>query len=432
MKIALINPSDLRFQGTFKGGVVRGLPLGLAYIAGFLENEHEVKTVDLSVQNVDLKEFFSDYVPDIIGITATSASFPDGLRIAELAKSVLPSSKIVFGGSHASALPIDTIKNDVVDIVVCGEGEITMQEICNGKKLSDIDGIVYKEAEKIIQNKPRKLIEDLNTIPFPARHLFDVFAYPHHPLGKRKPHVSIMISRGCPYNCIYCSKKVFGRTYRMRSPENVCDEIEYLISKYGIKELQIIDDSFTLDKNRAIAVLKEIVRRNLDITWITPNGTRADTVDQELAYWMKKSGCHFVFFGVETGSEKVMKNIRKTYKLSQIEDAVKNCKKIGIGVGGFFMFGLPGETAEDAQKTIDFAKKLNLDACAFHPIVALPGTELYDTYKERKFIKDDDTSKYFWHTYPTVGTDTLSRDEIFYWYKKAHREFYLDPKLKTM
>lgn len=432
MKILLISPSDSHVDGSLKGGVWHAPPLGLAYMATILENDdQDVGIYDMSVEETSLEDSLK-FNPDIVGITCTTPTLKNALITAKKVDEILPESIVLLGGPHPSIFPQELVKNDFVDIVVVGESEITIKELISSiedeKDLKDVNGILYKDNGKIIQTNERELIDDIDKLPFPARHLLKIYKYPNHPLAIKSPGTTILTSRGCPARCIFCNKSVFGRTFRVRSPKNVVDEIDFLVDKYKIKELQIIDDTFTLYKKRTIEICKEILERKIDIKWMTPNGIRAGTVDNETASWMKKSGCHFVFLGVESGNPEILKNIKKDITLAQVRDTVKILNENKIDCGAFFMIGLLGESPNEIIDTINFAKSLDLDAVKFGITVPLPGTELFDVLDKQGFIKNYNFDEYFWHKEPVFETDKLKKDQMFRLYKKAYRAVYLNPK----
>jgi radical SAM superfamily enzyme YgiQ (UPF0313 family) len=431
--ILLINPSYAHVDKKLAGGVWHTQPLGLAYIAAVLKREgYEVKILDLDVEKEDPVRVCEELQPSIVGITCTTPTFNLVSKLCEEIKSNFSTTTVV-GGAHPSSVPELVIKDENIDIIIRGEGELTMLELVdnienNNKNFSKIKGIAFKKNKKIIQTPQRELIKDLDTLPFPARDLLPLEKYPSHIYSLKEPGVSMITSRGCPYNCTFCCKNVFGRTFRGRSAKNVVDEMEEIIEKYKAREILIVDDTFTLSKDRTINICKEIVSREIDIPWFTPNGTRADDLDEETIRWVKKAGCHCLFFGVESGSQKIVDRIKKGIKLEKIEKTVKLCKKYEINVGLFFMIGLPDETERDIKKTIKFAKKLEPDIVKFGVTVPLPNTELFEEWDRKGFIRDYNFKNYFWHSQPVFETEYLSAEQIINFYKQAYREFYLDPK----
>jgi len=390
-----------------------------------------VEILDLGVEQVDLESYLLEFKPDVLGITATTPTLKQSLHISELAKRILPEVKVILGGPHPTVDPEGVLRSGSVDIVVIGEGEETVRELINalssGSSLVNVAGICYNEDGRPIKNPPRPLIADLDSIAPPARELLKLDRYPNHALALSDPGASVITSRGCPGQCIYCSKHTFGSRFRARSPDNILDEIELLVNEYGVKEIQFVDDTLTLDKRRIVELCQGIVKRKLDITWMAPNGIRVGTVDRDTLAWMRKSGCHFLFLGVESGNQNTIEKIKKGTTLKQVRQTVKLVKEAGIGVGGFFMIGLPGETKEDVEESILFARTLKLDAVKFGLVVPLPGTPLFEQWDKLGYIKNYNFEEYFWHKEPVFETDKLSKEEMFELYKKAYRNFYLTP-----
>ncbi|MEM5806803.1 MAG: radical SAM protein [Candidatus Aenigmatarchaeota archaeon] len=432
-RILLINPNYTSVGGKLRWTIWHTPPLGLAYIAAILVQEgFEVKILDLNVESKSPLRICEEFKPNIVGITCTTPVLKSTNDLCKNIKNNFPEIITVVGGAHPSSMPKDMlVNNKSIDFIVIGEGEFTTLEIAENvenenKNFSKIKGIAFREGEKIIITKSRELISNLDSLPFPARELLPIRKYNSHICSLKEPEMSIITSRGCPYNCIFCCKKIFGRVFRARSACNVVDEIEHLVNRYRAREITIVDDNFTLDKERTIEICKEIIQRELDISWFTPNGIRADALDEERIKWMKKSGCHLLFFGVESGSQRIINKIKKGINLKQIENVVELCRKYEIDVGLFFMIGLPNEKEEDIKKTILFAKKLNPDIAKFGITVPFPGTSLFEELDKKGFIKNYNFEDYSLHSQPVFETEYLSSDEIMKFYKKAYREFYLD------
>jgi len=429
MKIILIQPSDAHVDGSLKGGVWHAPPLGIASLAAFLRHhKHLPKILDLAVEDKDPKEICEKFEPDYAGFSVTTPLLLEAYRQARLLKDSFPGLKIIFGGPHPSTNVEDVLRNDFVDFVVFGEGELTLKELLDSSPLNGIKGLAYKENGKIKINQPRELIKDLDSLPMPAYDLLSIHKYPAHPLSIRKPNISIITARGCPFSCTYCNKSVFGKSFRKINYKNIVDQMELLILRYGIKEFHIADDVFTLDKERVQDFCREVVKRKLNIKWMTPNGIRAEPLDEETLKLMKRSGCHYLYLGIESGSPKILERIKKGIALEQVRQSIFLINKVGIRAGAFFMLGLPDETEADIRKTIDFAKSLKLDSVKFGIMVPLPGTEIFDEYKNKGFIKNFDYSSYFWHKEPVFETDLISKKTLFDCYKRAYREFYFRPR----
>ena len=366
-------------------------PLGLAYIGAVLDKKgYEVRILDGSAPYAEytldgLIREVKKFAPHIIGISITiSFAQYSYLLMKKLAKSIkLP---IVAGGPHPSILPHEALNNGA-DIVVRGEGEQTFIEIMDyvnhGKKLKDILGISFKgEDGKYIDNQPREIINNLDSLPFPAKHLFNIEHYVKNPYELIK-YGNIITSRGCPFGCTYCSNKIGGSKIRFRSPENIISEIRYLKDKYGLGRFIFLDDCATLNSKRMIKLCRMIVQEKLYIRWICI--TRVDTVDRNLLIEMKKAGCIAVDYGVESGNLDTLKKIKKGFTLEEVENALKWTHEIGINSMVNFMHGFPWESEFDLKNNRRFIKKIKPWVDSIMPagiVIPFPKTDLYEQYKD--------------------------------------------------
>ncbi len=435
--ILLINPSYANLFKKIKGSEWKVPPLGISYIAAVLERDgHKVSLIDWDMNRYTHEEFcrrIREENFDIVGITATTPVIKNAYIIAETVKNISPATLVVLGGPHPSAVPLEVAGNKNVDMVIVGEGEETFKELANkfqsgNSNIRDIAGTVLKDCGVVRKNKVRALIEDMDSLPFPARHLLKMENYfISHPLARTDRTASILTSRGCPYTCGYCNKSIFGTKYRMHSVEYVIAEIEKLVRDYGIKEFHFIDDTFSLDRDRAIKICEELVRRKIRLKWATPNGINIATFNEELAGAMKKSGCYSVSFGIESGNQKTLDYINKNLKLEDIEKAFKVAKKVGLETVAFIIIGLPNERREDIGQTLKFLMKIKPDVADFHTLIPLPGTRIYDELKGKGYILEHDYSKYTFHDRPVYKTDWLDRDQIGKAYEEAYRQYHLRP-----
>lgn len=432
MNILLVYPKPNIFKPTSV------IPLGLAYIASVLEQSgHKVIVNDLNVEPYKIDNILKNESIDLVGISASTPMIKAVWSISKRIKNYDNHITVVLGGPHPSALPVESLTHEDVDIVVRGEGEYTMRELCekietNAIDLESVNGISYKSNGHIMHTSGREYIKNLDELPFPAYHLFpslDNYTPSQPLLSNSKRSAAIITSRGCPEQCIFCYKDVFGNRYRMRSPKNVIDEWKMLVEELRVREIAVQDDSFTLHKKRTIEICNGIKKEGLDIDWSTPNGIRVDTVNFDLLSSMKQAGCKLVWFGVESGSQRVLDDIvQKRIRLIQVEDAVKTAKRAGLEVGTFFVLGMPGETEEEMQMSIDFAKKLDPDYCQFTICGPFPGTRLYNYLVEKNVRLLDDWDlfgHYEGHAY--FDYDGAKRGSIERMYKKAYKEFYLRP-----
>lgn len=361
-----------------------GFPhVGMAYLAAFLRKHGiDVSVHDMRLnKNINaLKIKIDEFQPYLIAITCVSLEYSNTYKIIEWAKKNYR-SKIVVGGPHISAVRDKVLKETSADYAVKGEGEYTLLELCGDKELNDVKGLIWRSENEIIENDNREFITDLDKLPFPAYDLFNLNMY-----NKQIPIVS---SRGCPYQCTYCSVKLsMGRNWRWRSPENVVLEIEHWYSK-GFTRFQFTDDCFTLNMDRAKKICGLIISKKLKIEWDLRNGIRVDRVDGELLSKMRKAGCFFVAFGCESGNPEVLKAIKKGITVEEVRNAVILAKKYGFKVGLFFIVGLENETYKRFLDSFNLAKSLPLDEVRFYNSLPYPHTELYDwVEKNGVFIKN--------------------------------------------
>jgi len=335
-------------------------PLGLAYLASMIRDEHEVKIIDSNVLNYsfdDVRREMKNFDPDVVGITSVTPSIYEAYKVADLAKSVREDCIVIMGGPHATFLPDEVLMEcKSIDIVVLGEGEETFRELINvidrGDPLEDVKGIAFRKNEKTFVTKPRPLIKDLDKIPFPS---FDMLPMDKYELqGVR--YMSVISSRGCPFRCYFCaSSRIFGGYWRGRSPRNVVEEIKLIHDKFGVKNIEFVDDTFTLNERRVEEICDEILRERLDISWGA--SSRVDSVNRELAEKMRRAGCWVVYLGIESASQEILDATGKRITMNQIAKAVRILKEAGIQVLGSFILGFPEETIETAEQTITLAKK---------------------------------------------------------------------------
>ena len=429
MRIALISPKWNQKANDYP-------PLGLAYLAAVLERDgHQVRIFDFSLEpDTPLEDDVGRvcaFDPHIVGITAMTSVYHSALETATLLKAYL-GRPIVVGGPHPTVYPNRVLaESPVIDYVVRGEGEETTRELAqaldrNSRDLGRINGLTYRLRGEIISNPDRALIGDLDALPFPARHLFDLKRYGLcTPEGQ--PMVTILSSRGCPYNCSYCFKGIVGRTYRQRSPGNIVAELRQVIDQYGIRDFYFIDDLFTIDLRRLNAFTKQLISEELDIRWQCLG--RVDRVNAEILQKMYAAGCRRIHYGVESGNQEVLDRIGKGIQLEQVPQAVRWTQEAGIEVKGYFMLGLPGDTEESMQQTIDLAVDLNLDEAMFSLTTPFPGTRLWDELgKKRPGIEynQDFTRAYYYgnpdeELVPFLNVSEVPDAVLGQWIRRARR-----------
>lgn len=416
-------------------------PLGLMYLASYIERENnvEVSIFDSQTGDLSILEKLKSYKPEIVGITSQTAQYPGVEKIVIDIKRLFPSVTIVVGGSHPSVRPSEVALNPNIDIAVMGEGEITLSEIILSKNqkidIGKIKGIAYKSNEKVILTPNRPVIKNLDILPIPAVHLIDLTKYrcsPDNQIGKKT--VLITTSRGCPFKCTFCAmKEKYQHKYRVRSIESIEKELEYYI-KNGIDSLFIIDDIFTLNKKAVYSFCNLLLKKKYNFRWWAQ--TRADCVDMEMLKLMKKSGCSILSFGVESGSDRILNLIKKETSLSQIRKAITDAKRAGIITRGAFILGLPEETLFESLKTIWFALSLPLQRAKFGLLVPYPGTEVWDIAVKEKQVKEngEDWERFspMWgysHLSPSFIPKGRNARELRNLQKFANFVFYLKPSV---
>lgn len=432
MNVLLVNPTQAEIYGKIASPDYP--PLGLAYIGAVLEKAgHNVKIVDMDADGVSenqLLELINKEGYELVGFTATTPTFK---KTEKLCKSVKKNTRAitVLGGIHATILHDECARSEFIDFVVRGEGEATILELVDafqrGKDYDRVKGISFKKNGVVVHNPDRELIEDIDDIPFPGRHLFNQQKYTY-PDTLLTPVMPVITSRGCYFNCTYCcSRLIWTRKVRFRSARNVVDEIERLIEDYGVREVHFWDDNFISDKKRVFEIRDELKKRGIKLKFAFPNGLRIDQVDEETLKCLKDMGVYSIAFGVESGNQVVLNNVKKGTTLGQIKTTFSLAKKFGFETWGFFILGLPGETEETIRDTINLAKKINPDIAKFHILKPYPGTEVFDQFTKEGLITERDYSKYGLHTRPVHRLPGLSGDDLFRWQKRAYREFYLRP-----
>jgi len=411
------------------------VPLGLAYLASYLEKkDQEVEILDLMLSNDPIKDLIKkikQYKPDLFGLTAFTVEIFNAHRIARVIRK-FSDAPIIIGGLHASALPIETLsefKN--FDIAVFGEGEIVLSNLISAMEsnmdYSNIQGICYRNHNgKIRKNPPQPLIKNLDSLPFPARHKLAINKYrPLMENYKQLPTTGVSTSRGCPYNCTFCSKSVYNKTYRYRSAENVIEELKECYYKFRIRDFKFYDECMTVPRNRMISLCQLILKENLDISWNCYS--RVDTINKNLLQIMKSAGCYHVKYGVESGSNRVLKLMNKQISLKQAVKTIKITSKIGLSSKVSFMLGFPFETEEEIQKTINFSKYLSPDYVTFSITKPFPGTKIYIDALENGDLIHKNWQLYGLDSAPILKNQ-LDNKSLRNYIIKAYKEFYLRPQ----
>ena len=407
-------------------------PIGLAYVGGALEKAgFEVQILD----NYQLRTTL-DFVrqetkrlnPEIVGITCGSVTYRRCVEMAKVIKEVVPSCKVVVGGWHASYLPETTLQHPEIDYAVMGEGERAMVELAtqitkgaNERVIAQIPGVACRVDGKIVKTHP-KLIDDIDSIPYSARHLLPMHIYDRQ-IGylSVKPVDVMNIQRGCPYECNYCeTKKLWGSKCRAFSPLRVIEELEYMVEKFGSKGIYFIDDNFTINKKRTIELCHLMKERKLDLEWACD--TRVDLLSGDLLKEMREAGCRTIFFGIQSGSQRILDKLNTHTTPEKIVEAFKLCRKADINIACSFMLGIPGETIEDMQATYKFAKKLGPDWCTFYVFIACPTSGLYDEVLQKHLYDRMDDFLAF------VKTDQFNYESVIEIQQRYQRGFNTSPK----
>jgi radical SAM superfamily enzyme YgiQ (UPF0313 family) len=390
-------------------------PLSICYLAGYIKEKHNVVVYDADFNKnakiMDRKEQINSYNkyleglkdtehhvwdefrtilkkfrPEVLGITAISSKLHSAYKIAEIAKEFDDNTKVVLGGPHVTALPLQAIKHTFVDFVIVGEGEITLSLLLDAlekgseSELHRINGLVFKKNGSIVKNNDQSYICDLDSLPYDFRELLINYKeYSPRDMG-------LMVGcRGCPFNCYFCaSKLMWRRRVRFRSIENIIQEMKHVVEKFGTKHFLFEDDNFIMDRKRLIAFCKALKDEKLDITWEIQG--RVGSLDEEICKILKASGCVDIAIGIESGSERILKDINKGTTISQARDTAKILNKSGLPWKAFIVVGFPTETENDIDETIKFIEEISPTFTSLHIFTPFPGTEFFNLYD---FNEDD-------------------------------------------
>ncbi|MDO9577106.1 MAG: radical SAM protein [Candidatus Cloacimonadales bacterium] len=429
MKIILIRPR-------YKSHLITP-PLGLGYLSSYLQ-KHGIETIiiDALRDNISNDEVLSKIMvgkPDAVGITCLTAFYNEVVDLSLKFKK--QNIKIIIGGVHPTFLPQQTLQESECDFVILGEGEKALLKLLqNGLDNAEIPG-VYSLADfsqDDLEIVKAERIENLDELPFPDWEQIDPNSYPPAPHGaliKHYPVAPITTTRGCPYSCTFCASPGFyNRQIRFRSPENVIEEIKFLIKNFGVKEIHFEDDNLTLKRDHIEKICQLMIKNNIKISWACPNGIRADAVYESLIKLMKKSGCYLIAFGVESADPQILENIGKHESIETIENSINMAYRARLSCQGFFIFGLPGETKETLEKTINFAKKSKLDRAQFIILDVLPGSKLWNDL-QGKFEPNWHKNSY---KEPEWIPEGVTKKMLLQSQAKAFREFYFTSPLRFL
>ncbi len=448
MKILLIEsgvmaPKKFAYKCSF--------PLGLMYLASWtrkVRQQYQFRLFDmmaLKAKPEDVDKELDSFKPDLVAIHAMTFQSTCMHKVVARVKEHNPKCVVAMGGPHASTFTANILKDANIDVVVLSEGEQTFLELIDcideGKDPAEIPGTVVKRDGKLVSGPTRDFIQDLDSIPFPAWDLINIPGYftdkvdNQNDISWRKEVGTIFTSRACPYGCTFCHN-MFGKKLRCRSAENVLDEMETLNRDHGVREINIIDDCFNFDTERALAIMKGVVERGIDLKIAFPSGIRGDRLSEELIDAMVKAGVYQMSIGIESGSTKIQKDICKGLSLTEVRDGINRAAARGIFTHGFFILGFSGETEENMRDTINFAANCDLHAAGFRILSPFPGTKVYEmAVKKGQIIEyhpDDTSYARFTSNLTEVDDKTLIRLQ-----KIAHWKFYGNPRrlfriVKTM
>lgn len=447
MKALIVNPytETDRTAGKFNKFLEAMPPISVAYVAAALEQAGiDVACYDDFVNGGAISDFEAAVrreKPDIIGFSNVTPTAPGVTRLSTFCRTRFPDIILMQGGVHATVYAQMILESGETDYIVHNEGEVTAVKLIecleSGGNLEEVTGISYMADGEYRKNTPRPMIEDLDTIPFPAWHLLPWERYRLFNFARvASPATLVLGSRGCPYRCNFCSLTVMGHTRRKRSIKNLVDECEYMYERYGIKQMAYVDPIFPISRKEALAFRDEVVKRGLHKKQVWTTETRVDLMDRETVEAMYESGCRRVMFGFETGDQETLNAIHKDFELAQAYEAVRLCKDAGMQVIGFFIIGSPGETERSINMTIDFSCDLGIEFAKYTCFVPYPGTPIYyDFLKDGTLTKPScfDFARYT--SYPTEDnpaiytTAALTQDDLMRLQKKAFRKFYLRPNM---
>lgn len=437
IKITLINPRYKVWSPNLWA------PLGLAYIAASLEQAgHKVEIIDINATRISDDDLIEKIrYSDMVGIGGMITEYRKIINLANFIKDRLPDMPVILGGPCTTTLHDKILENTKADYAVIGEGEATsvnlIDAIEKGKPLENVNGIVYRKKNKIFKTKPQEPIKNLDEIPFPARHLLDMEKYIYDYLKTigiklddcdKIRTTTIISSRGCPFQCTFCDKGIWGYEWRARSPQNIVDEITLLKEKYKINFIWFNDDTFVINKKRLEEFSK--LMEGLDVMWFC-HGRVNLMQSKDTFLKMRKGNCRVISYGIESGDQNVLDSMKKMITLEQVRSSIRYTKEADIKAGGFFILGMLGDTRETIDKTFSFARELKLDYYAFSVATPYIGTELFDMGVKEGLIKFDGKDKYSIYESDWIAgitenlTKDVSKEELEEYQNKAFMEFVL-------
>ncbi|MDD2851539.1 MAG: radical SAM protein [Desulfuromonadaceae bacterium] len=438
MKVMLACANDSPLVASFseKGGI--SVPLGLAYLGAFVRDlpGMQVSGFDNNVIKLvpqQYRELFRAEAPDVVGISILTATVHTTWEMARIVKEVLPHAVVVVGGMQCSALPEDTLEEQAIDYGVVGEGEEPFRELLvalqEKRDPTGIPNLVYRREGKVLVNPRRPPIRDLDTIPFPARDLFDIDRYRLN-VNRRatsSKSTTILTSRGCPYGCIFCSSSIYGRHFNQRSPQNVIAEMK-LLEQQGYGELLIVDDTFTVNRKWILEFCERYRQEGLELRWNCH--ARVNTLDEEVVRAMKAAHCTGMAFGIESGNPEMLRKIDKGITLEQAHNAVALCRKYRIDSLCSYIFGHPGDTWATVKDTMRVSLALDSDFANFCVMVPMPGSRIFEDLLKREYPGLKEWDRYLGHSRRVLDISLcdLSPDELHRVQAQAFWRFYFRPR----
>ena len=446
MKVVVANPpwpgegygtrSNIRWPHR-RGDKVLTYPVYLAYTVSVLKKDgFQTKGIDAVDKEWGISEFveqIKEMKPDAILLEVSTPSINFDFETAHKLKEAMPNLFIVLCGPHVSYFHQSVIDNyRFVNACIRGEFDYAMRDICRAlrdkRDLKSVDGITYRKGSKTIVNKEREKIANLDDLPFPDREDFKLDSY-QQAFFHGDRYALVISSRGCPFRCTFClwPNSLFGHAFRARSAKNVVDEIEYLIKEHNIDGVYFDDDTFAINKKRVHDICDEIKKRGLKFYWCCMG--RVDTIDEEMLKDMKSAGCYEIFYGFESGSDKILNSVNKGINKEQMRKAVKITQQAGLVASGSFIFGLPGDSHKTVKQTLDFAKSLGADYVQFVLAAPFPGSKMYEEAMEKGLIKINSWSDFDGSCGPIMKTENLSREELGGIIRKAYISYYTAPRV---
>ncbi|KPK42867.1 MAG: hypothetical protein AMJ78_00965 [Omnitrophica WOR_2 bacterium SM23_29] len=437
MRVVFVQPPNLQRSGDWKKMRVSRPPINIALLAAYIGQfgcESFIYDFDWFEGTVeDMAKLILSKNPDVVGFTCLTPRMRITLFIAAKIKELNPNVKIIIGGAHVNAAKERSLYSKDIDYAIYGESEQALIELLraietNGD-LKYIQNLIYRDDNKVIMNPARSFIQNLDELPFPAWELLNLQEYRDHSTFDGI-HMGVMTSRGCPWDCIFCSSGVvWGHKVRFRSVESVIKELEQIVHNLGITNIMFYDDTFTVNKPRFLKICNEATKRKLNLKYYCQ--LRVDTIDEEVADALAESGCIAAALGVESGDEEILKVLKKGIEKGQIYKAVKALKSAEVPILASYIIGSPGETHESIQRTFEFAKELDTDQTKFMICTPFPGTELFGMAVEKGLLTDDlspdQCAEVTYYQHVTANLSKVSNEDLLHYQRLAYNMFEQKP-----